>query len=110
MIHKELAAGRWFQLSLIEQLANVGSDVERAISWKEKGKPERSRKAFERALELLTLTINDPKNKGRLKEPCRVREALIDHFIFDNEYKTTDEQWRKYFFQFNYAAALQRGR
>jgi hypothetical protein len=26
-IHKELAAGRWFELSLVEQLANIGSDV-----------------------------------------------------------------------------------
>jgi len=27
--HKGLAQGRWFQLTLIEQLANIGSEVER---------------------------------------------------------------------------------
>ncbi len=26
IIHKELAAGKWFELSPVEQLANVGSD------------------------------------------------------------------------------------
>jgi len=31
IVHKQLASGRWFKLSLVEQLANVGSDVERTI-------------------------------------------------------------------------------
>lgn len=111
IIHKELASGRWFKLSLLEQLANVGSDIERTIQWKRKGDLEYSSAAFERALELLTLTIIDPKNRGpRLKELCRVREALIDYFMCDNEYGSTDEAWQNYFYAFNYAAALQRGR
>lgn len=38
MIHKELAQERWFELSLIEQLANVGADVDRTIRWKKKRK------------------------------------------------------------------------
>ena len=109
MIHKQLAAGRWFELSLVEQLANVGSDIERTIKWKKKGDQEYSQKAFYRALELLDLTVADPKNKGRLKEVLRVREAFVDHFVYDNEYGSTDESWQKYFFAFNYYAALQRG-
>jgi hypothetical protein len=112
-LHKELAAsGRWFELSLMEQLANVGTDIERTIQWKKRGKLEDSQKAFERALDLLTLTIIDPKNKtqGRLKELTRTREALIDYFVYDNEYQTSDEIWQKYFYSFNYAAALQRGK
>ena len=28
--HKGLAAGRWSQLSFIEKMANIGSEVERA--------------------------------------------------------------------------------
>jgi len=109
-MHKQLASGRWFELSLIEQLANVGTDIERAIQWRKKGNLEYSRQAFERALELLDLTIADPKNRRRLKEPCRVREMLVDYFVYDNKYGSTDELWQKYFFAFNYAAALQRGR
>lgn len=110
IVHKHLASGRWFELSLIEQLANVGSDIERTIQWKKEGNAAYSRKAFERALELLDLTIADPKNRGRLKEPLRMREVLVDHFVFDNEYASTDESWQKYFFCFNYAVALKRGR
>ena len=106
--HKELAAGRWFELSLVEQLANVGSDVIRTIKWKNKENSDYSKNAFERALELLDLTVKDPKNKRRLKELLRAREALVDYFIFDNKYSSTDELWEKYFYHFNYAAALKR--
>lgn len=110
IMHKELAAGRWFELSLIEQLANVGCDIERTIQWKNRGNVEYSRQAFERALELLDLTIADPKNRKRLREVVRTREALVDHFVYDNIYNSTDEIWHNYFFKFNYAAAIKRGR
>ena len=52
---------------------------------------EASKQAFERALELLSLTILDPKHKGRLRELTRVREALIDYFVYDNEYGSSDK-------------------
>ena len=106
MQHKELASGRWQQLTLVEQIANIGSEVHRMISWREKN-AQYSKAAFERALELLDLTLADPKNRYRLKEICRVREALVD-FALDNEYSTTAEFWEKYFLAFNYAA--RRGR
>lgn len=110
IVHKELAAGRWFKFSLMEQLANIGTDIDRVIQWRNKGDILASNQAFERALELLYFTVEDPKNRKRLKEILRVREALIDYFMYDNEYCTSDEFWQKYFFDFNYAAALQRGK
>jgi len=57
--HKELADGRWQELSFVQQMANVGSELERAIKWKNKNKPERSQLAFFRALELMDFTITD---------------------------------------------------
>jgi hypothetical protein len=105
--HKELASGRWFEIPFMEQMANVGSEVERTISWREKNK-EYSQKAFERALELLDLTIADKKNKKRLKELLRVREALADYFFFDNEYGSSDKLWQKYFFSFTWAVRKDR--
>jgi hypothetical protein len=102
--HKTLAAGRWFELDLVEQLANIGSEVERTISWRNKGNADYSNRAFERALELLDLTLADKKNRGRLKEPCRVREMLVDYFCGKNEYSSTDEAWHKYFHAFAWAA------
>ena len=105
--HKELASGRWFKLSFFEQMANIGSEVERAILWREK-KKEYSILAMERALELLDLTVTDAKNKTapRLKELMRVRETLVDYFYFDNQYSSTDKLWRSYFYAFNYAVSV----
>lgn len=103
MQHKELAGGKWQRLSLVEQLAHVGSEVSRAIAWKEKS-PQDSQLAFERALELLDLTVEDPKNKYRLKEILRVRSALVDYFMGNNEFGSTDEKWNNYFLGFACAA------
>jgi hypothetical protein len=49
-------------------MAHIGSEVERAMAWRQKNNPEYSRMAFERALELLELTIADPQSRRRLKE------------------------------------------
>lgn len=106
--HKGLTPEHWFTFSMAEQLANVGCEIERTIKWKKCGNMEYSIAAFERALELLMLTKIDPKHKGRRKELCRTYEALVDHFMYDNEYNTTDECWQNYFYQFNYAAAIER--
>ena len=106
--HKELSAGRWKEFPFFEQMANIGSEVERAISWKEKGNPDYGRQAFYRALELMELTIGDEKNKKRLKELTRVREFFIDWFAFDNIYHSTSQSWRDYFYPFNFAARRDR--
>ena len=66
--------------------------------------------AFFRALELLDLTIANKKNKERLKELVRLREVLADYFVFDNTYQSSDKQWEKYFYAFNYKCSLQRKR
>ena len=102
--HSDLAAGRWKTLTFAEQMANIGSEIERTISWKKKGRPEISSRAFERALELIDLTIADAKNLTRLRELLRVREAIADHFYFDNFYQSTPECWQRYFGSFLIAA------
>ena len=102
--HKDLAAGRWSKLSFIEQMANIGSEVERALNWKAKQNADYSQKAFERILELLDLTLDSVTGYSRYKELARLREALIDFFTGTNEFGSTDALWRKYFLPFNYAA------
>ncbi len=102
--HKELAAGRWERLSFIEQMANIGSEVDRALNWKAKQNPDHSRRAFERALELIDLTLDSVKGMARLKELARAREAMVDFFAGSNQFNSTEQSWRKYFLPFAYAA------
>ena len=106
--HVGLSPESWFKKSLFVQLANVGADIDRTINWKATN-AQYSKDAFERVLELLTLTILDPKHtRATRKELVRTRECLIDYFVYDNEYKTNDKIWHHYFFQFSYAAAIER--
>ena len=102
--HQDLAAGRWQALSLLEQMANIGSEVERAIKWKEKNNPEYSTKACERALELLDLSLNHPGNKTHFREIARTREALVDFFLDKNTFSSSEKIWRRYFLEFATAA------
>ncbi len=100
--HKELAAGRWQKMRFVEQMANIGSEVERALNWQKRNQ-EYSQKAFERALELLDLTLSSAKSYPRLRELARVREVLVDYFFGNNEYQSNEQMWRSYFFAFTMA-------
>ncbi len=105
VIHKDLAAGRWFEMSIFEQLGNVGSEVGRAAKWQKQNESEKRDKALERSFDLLDLTITDHRWHGhRLKELCRAREVLADVFYGDNQYNDSPEKMEKYFYQFALAA------
>ncbi len=101
--HKDLASGRWSKLSFLEQMANIGSEVERALNWQIKNNTLYSRKAFERALELLDLTLDNTTVPAHFKELTRAREAIADYFVGTNEFKSTGISWRKYFLPFAHA-------
>jgi len=102
--HKDLAAGRWSQLSFLEQMANIGSEVERALNWRIKKNADYSQKAFERALELIDLTLDNDKNYAHLKEVARMREAIVDYFSGVNQFMSSESSWRNYFLPFTYAS------
>ena len=105
--HRELAAGRWGQLPLVEQLANVGSEVGRMLRWR--GRDDRLMAgAFDRALELLDLTLADPRWRDRLREIARARELLCDAATGGREYGTTLEDLDRYFLAFAVAARIGR--
>ena len=102
--HRELASGRWRELSLSEQMANIGSEVSRALNWRKKGNPEYCQKAASRALELLDLSLDCAGSFPRLKELARLREAVVDYFFGSNRFASSEILWRNYFDHFNYAA------
>lgn len=104
-------AQTWDKASFAWQMANIGSEVERAIKWKEKGNDKFAQKAFFRALELFDLTLQITADKNikinnlpKLTEIARSKELFADFFIGDNQYNSTKESWQKYFKAFNYLA------
>lgn len=106
MQHQELAAGRWFALTLAEQLGNIGSEFYRAKSWQHRGDTEKFSAAVGRFFELLDLTLSDPRWSGpRRRELARVREqAAAELFGTDS----SGVSLQKYFDQFALLARASR--
>jgi len=105
--HASLAAGRWQTLSLVEQMANVGSEVARARRWQGKD-TQLCENAFARALELFDLTIGDHRWTGRRKELTRARECLCDAMLGGHGYGSDLESLDRYFLAFAVAARIHR--
>jgi len=100
MQHTELANGRWFQMSLAEQLGNVGSEYSRILSSRKRNDEARFKSALIRFLELLDLTINDSRwSFYRKRELLRLREFSCETF---------PEDLQKYFDQFALLARAKR--
>ncbi|QQR84162.1 hypothetical protein IPJ72_03170 [Candidatus Peregrinibacteria bacterium] len=97
--HKDLAAGRWQTLGLIDQLAHIGSEVGRTAKWQNVDQ-ERADQAFERALELFYLIIADPRWKKRLKEIVRAKELFCGAYLNHPQFNTTLQDLDRYFMQF----------
>ena len=102
--HKDLANGRWGQMPFLKQMANIGGEVERALNWQEKNNAPYCQQAFERALELIDLTIESALKPSSFRELARMREAIVDYFQGQNEFGSSKKSWREYFFHFGYAA------
>ncbi|SRR6266545_1481669 len=107
--HAALAAGRWATLTLAEQLSNVGSEVERAITAWEARRTDRFDGALKRALELFDLTAGDDRWRGhRRREILRAREEFCRLFFETEWLPAAARTLRAYFLQF--AVLARRGR
>ncbi len=89
-LHRRAAGGGWAKLDPVEQLGNIGSEVERAIRAHEAGRTKRFEGALARALELFDLTAADSRWHGHR---CQVPPGSADGL-------------RRYFFGFAYAARV----
>ena len=104
--HRDLEQGKWEEMPFPMQMANIGSEVSRAIKWMSKGKQERATRAVYRALELVDFSISAaqkldmPMRKSRLKELCRCREELCSFFLDDNEFGSDARSLQRYYDQF----------
>ena len=98
-------------MSIAEQMANVGSEYERALRWKERGNTTYFEDAFDRMLELFDLTIDDPRWRNhRLRELCRVREIVRDQLCSENPEPWSRADFKGYFLAFGILARNERDR
>lgn len=91
---------RWSQLTLAQQLANIGSEVHRVSQWHAKGEEKNKQQAADRTLELIDLTLADSRWKKRLKEITRLREVFCDIFLGKQVYRVSSDKINDYFLSF----------
>ncbi len=95
--HKKLSQGDWQKKPFLEQMANIGSEVYRAINWRNKNNEEYAQMAFVRSLELFDLTKESKLTFSQYKELTRMRETWVDFFAYENQYNSTEEEINNYF-------------
>ena len=101
-------------MTLMEQLANIGSEVGRATRAKSQDNEQRLAGALDRALELFDVTLADNRWRDRCswrdrcREITRAREIVCDFLVGDNEYGSTAESLDRYFLPFAMAARRDR--
>jgi hypothetical protein len=106
--HNE-AALRWSRFGLMEQMANIGSEVDRAIRARQTGQAERAEKAMDRALALFDLTAADERWRGpRLREVLRAREEFCRLFFDPHVPADSAAGLSRYFLAFAVAARRNR--
>ena len=44
--------------------------------------------------------------ESREKQVKKLGEMLVDYFLYNNVYHSTDRQWQNYFYYFNYASRI----
>ena len=103
-VHSD-AARRWNTLALVDQLAHVGSEVDRAIRAHEAGNRYRFDGALARALELFDLTAADNRWRGaRRREILRARSEFCRLFFDDSVSQDSAAGLSRYFVHFAIAA------
>jgi hypothetical protein len=95
------AASRWGAMPIAEQLAHVGSEVERTLRAHEAGNLVRRDHALGRALELFDLTAADPRWRGpRRREILRAREQFCAELFGARPPAESASRLRAYFLAF----------
>ena len=71
---------RWKNFTKKQQLLTIGAEFIRAKNWQKKDQ-EKFLSALERALELIDLTLSDPKWKNNLQMILVLREEVAKFYV-----------------------------
>lgn len=80
-LHKNMNLKRWQKFNRQQQLLMIGNELNRAQNWINKNDIQEVNNCYERALELLDLTIAMKYRKNRLRELLIAREVLAELYV-----------------------------
>lgn len=98
---------KWFELSLVQQMINIGNEVKRALKFS--ADLDKRDMFFDRAIQYTNFTMEDPKNAHVLSELLISKEVLED-YRGEHNLACTGEQINGYYQAYQYLfVALLRG-
>ena len=80
-LHKTLTPEKWRKFSEAQQILMIACEINRAKHWIQKGDWEAVNDCYERAFELLDLTVSLTEKKNKRKELLRLREVIASQYI-----------------------------
>lgn len=85
---------KWFAMSLVQQMVNIGNEVKRAVKFD----VDSSKKAMflDRAIQYTQLTMKDPKNRQVLPE-LRISKEVLEDYKGEHVLNCTKEQINNYY-------------
>ncbi len=84
----------WYSKPLLEQLANIGSEVHRAISWRIRRNPEYSKAEFDISIELIELTLSGKLTLLQRNEILSLKKSWSGYYLSNKNDKLTNEYWQ----------------
>ena len=102
---------RWVRFSIIEQLANIGSEFGRMVPFYKGKDTGRFEEALARLLELFEFTLADPRwQYPRKREVARLKENILTLFYSSISEEERDGSFRSIDQQFLYYGIAARNR
>jgi len=89
--HK-ISEEKWASFNKGQQVLMIANEINRAKNLINKSFKEEVQFSYQRAIELIDLTLNDKKWNGRLKELLRCREVLAELFFTKETNQQTNQQ------------------
>lgn len=90
---------KWFELSLVQQMVNIGNEVKRALRFS--ADPVKKNMFFNKAIQYTQLTMEDSKNVHVLPELLISKEVLED-YCGEHKLACTGEQISRYYQAYQY--------
>ena len=79
--HRSLTEEKWAVFPFSRQILMIGNELNRAQHWLEQKDPDEAGQCYERAFELLALTIAVTKRHSALRELIRFQELLAQQYL-----------------------------
>ena len=91
--------GKWFSLSLVEQMVNIGNEVKRAVRFD--ANREKKDRFLDNAIRFTELTMSDPKN-ARVVPELQMGKAVLEDYRGEHRLDCTKEQIARYYNAYTY--------